>query len=66
MFGYIQDLGLPMTIVLSKIDRLSKSEADKSLAATQKAFFGQQVIGVSSTKHIGLDPLFKILREALM
>lgn len=66
MFGYIQELGLPVTIVLSKIDRLSKSEADKSLAATQKAFFGQQVIGVSSTKHIGLDPLFKILREALM
>lgn len=51
MFEYIQTLNLPLLIVLSKVDRLSKSETAKSLAATQKAFFGQQVVAVSSTKN---------------
>ncbi|MDC0506086.1 ribosome biogenesis GTP-binding protein YihA/YsxC [Candidatus Gracilibacteria bacterium] len=66
MFGYIQEMGLPVTIVLSKIDRLSKGEVDKSLAATRKQFFGQQVVAVSSTKNKGIDELGKIFREALL
>jgi len=51
MFEYVQSLELPILIVLSKVDRLSKAETAKSLAATQKAFFGQQVVAVSSTKN---------------
>lgn len=65
MFSYIQELWLPITIVLSKIDRLSKSEVTKSLTATQKQFFGQQVIPVSSLKNMWIDELGKIFREAL-
>lgn len=59
-------MGLPVTIVLSKVDRLSKGEVAKSLAATQKQFFGQQVVAVSSTKNQGIDELGKIFREALL
>lgn len=66
MFTYIQELWLPILIVLSKIDRLSKSEVDKSLTATQKQFFGQQIIAVSSMKWQWIDELGKIFRETLL
>jgi GTP-binding protein EngB required for normal cell division len=50
MYKYILDLGLPVTIVLSKIDKLSKSEVAKSLAHAKNQFFGQEIIPVSSLK----------------
>ncbi len=64
MFEYVQSLELPILIVLSKVDRLSKAETAKSLAATQKAFFGQQVVAVSSTKNTWIDELHKIFTAA--
>jgi GTP-binding protein EngB required for normal cell division len=39
MYKYILELELPVTIVLSKIDKLSKNELAKSLAHTKKEFF---------------------------
>jgi len=52
MFKYLQELELPILIVLSKIDRLNKGEVAKSLAHTKKVFFGQEIIAISSTKRI--------------
>ena len=65
MFEYVQGLKLPIVIVLSKIDRLSKSEAAKSISMAEKYFFGQQIVTISSTKNIWIWELGKIFREAL-
>lgn len=39
MYNYITQLELPLSIVLSKIDRLSKNDIHKSLTHTEKTFF---------------------------
>jgi GTP-binding protein EngB required for normal cell division len=39
MYKYILELELPVTIVLSKIDKLSNSEAGKSLTHAKNQFF---------------------------
>ena len=66
MYKYItDDLKLPITVVLSKIDRLSKNDINKSKFHTEKTFFWARVIPVSSTKLIGIDELRKVLWDAL-
>ena len=65
MYNYISDLELPMTVVLSKTDRLSKSDVSKSLAHTEKTFFGARVMWVSATKNKGIDEVRKVLWENL-
>jgi len=66
MFKYLQELELPLLIVLSKIDRLNKGEIAKSLAHAKKVFFGQEIIAISSTKRIWIKELEKVIREALV
>ncbi|MDD2871086.1 MAG: ribosome biogenesis GTP-binding protein YihA/YsxC [Candidatus Gracilibacteria bacterium] len=66
MYKYILELGLPVTIVLSKIDKIGKSEYGKSLEHTKHHFFGQEVIGVSSTKNIGVKQLSTIIKNSLL
>ena len=66
MFKYIQELEIPLLIVLSKIDRLNKGEVAKSLAHAKKVFFGQEIISISSTKKIWIKELEKVLRESLI
>jgi GTP-binding protein EngB required for normal cell division len=39
MYEYILNLELPVTIVLSKIDKLGNSEIKKSLEYAKKVFF---------------------------
>jgi GTP-binding protein EngB required for normal cell division len=39
MYKYILGLGLPITIILSKIDKLGNSELEKSLEYARKIFF---------------------------
>jgi GTP-binding protein EngB required for normal cell division len=39
MYKYILDLELPVLIVLSKIDKLSNSEYQKSLKFAKETFF---------------------------
>jgi len=39
MYNYITELELPMTVILSKIDRLSKNDVNKSVFHTEKTFF---------------------------
>lgn len=65
MYGFIQELGLPVTIVLSKIDKIGKNELHKSVAFSQKTFFGQEIIPVSSTKKIWLRELEKSIKISL-
>ena len=66
MYKYILDLGLPVTIVLSKTDKLSKSEVWKSLAFAKNQFFGQEIIPVSSLKKVWIRELEKSIKAALL
>jgi len=66
MYKYILDLWLPVTIVLSKIDKLSKSEVGKSLAHAKNQFFGQEIIPVSSLKKVWIRELEKSIKAALL
>jgi len=66
MYKFItEELSLPLTVILSKIDRLSKNDINKSKFHTEKIFFGSRVIPVSSTKLDGIDELRKILGGVL-
>lgn len=65
MYNYISELELPLTVVLSKTDRLSKNDIWKSKVHTEKLFFGARVLPVSSTKLDGIDALRKIIGESL-
>ena len=62
----ILDLGLPVIIVLSKTDKLSKSEVSKSLMHAKNQFFWQEIIPVSSLKKIGIRELEKSIKAALL
>ena len=66
MFKYVLDLWLPITIVLSKTDKLSKTEAAKSLNYAKEQFFWQEIIPVSSTKKIGIRELEKSIKKVLL
>ncbi len=66
MYKYILELELPVTIVLSKIDKLSNSEAGKSLTHAKNQFFWQEIIKVSSTKKIGIKELEKSIKACLL
>lgn len=65
MYKYILGLDLPVTIVLSKIDKVSSSELQKSLAQAKNEFFWQEIIAVSSTKRIGIRELEKSIKASL-
>lgn len=66
MYKYILDLWLPITIVLSKTDKLSKSEVWKSLIHAKNQFFWQEIIPVSSTKKDWIKELTKSIKECLL
>lgn len=66
MYKYILDLGLPVTIVLSKVDKIWKSEAGKSKIHAAEQFFWQEIIAVSNTKKIGLKELSKSIKKSLL
>ncbi len=64
MFNYINDLEIPVLIILSKVDRLSNNDVNKSIFHCEEVFFGQQVMAVSSMKKLGVDEIFKVLAES--
>lgn len=66
MYKYLLSMDMSVTIVLSKIDKLGKSEVGKSKMHAANAFFGQDIFPVSSVKKIGLDELKKVLKKALL
>ncbi len=65
MFEYLLDLELPLTIILSKADKLSKNELNKSVAFAKESFFWQEVIACSSKKKIWLDEFKKSIKRVL-
>jgi len=65
MFKYIQTLELPILIVLSKVDKLNKSDVSKSLKHAEDIFFGQKIIPASVKKSQGLRQIIVNLGEAL-
>lgn len=65
MFAYVQTFKLPVVIVLSKTDRLSKSEVAKAKSHIENELFWQKVIPVSSHKREWVDELFKELANSL-
>lgn len=66
MYKYILELELPVTIVLSKIDKLSKSEVNKSIMHTKNQFFWQEILAVSSTKKTWIRDLEKSIKSCLL
>ncbi len=65
MYKYILWLELPITIVLSKVDKLSNNEISKSVSHAKESFFWQDVLAVSSSKKIGINELSKIISKSL-
>ena len=65
MYQYILDLELPVLIVLSKSDRLSKSELKKSENYAKQKFFWQEILPISSKTKLGISELEKILKKCL-
>jgi GTP-binding protein len=66
MYQYLLKMEIPVVIILSKIDRISASELDKSTKLTQKSFFWQDIISVSASKKTRLRELEKFLKQVLL
>lgn len=66
MYKYLLELELPVAIVLSKIDKISKSELSKSIRHAKENFFGQEIFAVSSTKKIWISELSKNIKACLL
>ncbi len=66
MYKYItEDIHLPVTVVMSKVDKLWRWEVSKTKAHTQSVFFWARVLTISSVSKDWIDELRKILWEAL-
>jgi len=65
MYKYILWLELPVTIVLSKIDKLSNNEISKSVNHAKENFFWQEIFTVSSSKKIWINELSKHISKSL-
>lgn len=66
MYNFLLELDLPVLIVLSKIDKLWRSEIQKSFAFAEKTFFWQEIIPVSAKNKTGIFELEKTLKNALI
>lgn len=65
MYEYLLELGVPMFIALSKIDKLNTSEMMKSRNYTQNILKWQEVFPVSSKKWNWIQDLWRELWYAL-
>jgi GTP-binding protein len=66
MYKYLLTLELPLTIVLSKTDKIKANELAKGITEARKVFFGQEIIPVSSLKKVWVKELAKSIRAALL
>lgn len=57
MYKFLKEQSIPLLIVLTKIDRLSKNEAQKSLNYAQETFFWEKILLVSSDKRVGIEDI---------
>jgi len=65
MYKFLSEMSIPMFIVLSKTDKISKNDIFKSTQHAQKLFFGQQIFPVSATKKDGIRELTTALKKQL-
>ena len=65
MYTYIQSLHLPITFVLSKIDRLKKSDISKVKMHTEQMFFWSRIVTTSVHNNIWIVDLQKIISNSL-
>lgn len=66
MYKFLLDLELPVTIVLSKSDKLSNSELSKSINHAREMFFWQEIIATSANKKTWLKQLESIIKKSLV
>jgi len=63
MYKYVGEHELQPLLVLSKIDRLTKNDVNKSVFHAEKIFFGQKIFAVSAVKGTGIEELRKEIGE---
>lgn len=61
MMTYLEEMGIPKVIVISKVDRLSNNDIKNSIHHTEEIFFGQKVIPISTVNNIGIRELLVYL-----
>ena len=66
MYKYLLDLWLPICVVLSKIDKLKKTEISKALIDAKNDFFWQDIFCVSSKNNMWIKELEKELKKSLV
>jgi len=66
MYKYLLELEIPVSIVLSKIDKLWKNQVQKSINHAKNHFFWQDIFAVSSLKKTWLKELEKHLTAILI
>lgn len=65
MYKYLLWLELPVTIVLSKIDKLSNNDLNKSIKNANDNFFWQEIIAASSVTKVWIKELEKSIISVL-
>lgn len=65
MYKYLLRLELPVTIALSKTDKLSINDLNKSIQKAKDSFFWQEIIPVSSVTKIWIRELEKSIVSVL-
>ena len=66
MYKYLLEMGLPLCVVLSKIDRLKTNEINKTLISVKNDFFWQDILCLSSTKKVWIRELSSYLKSSLI
>lgn len=65
MYQYCSELGIPIAIVLNKIDKITRNDLWKATQDLQKIFTGQPIFLVSTLKKQWIDEIMKYLRETM-
>ncbi|MCL6453138.1 MAG: ribosome biogenesis GTP-binding protein YihA/YsxC [Alicyclobacillus sp.] len=64
---WLVDLGRPVTVVCTKLDKVSKSKVQPSVARVRRVLeTAASVIPVSAEQRIGLDALWQVLERELV
>lgn len=66
MYKYLLELEIPVSIVISKIDKLWNNQIQKSINHAKNNFFGQEIFAVSSLKKTWLTELEKQIKSDLL
>lgn len=57
MYQYLKELELPLFIALTKTDKISQIQVNKTLHKTQELFFWEKIFVTSSEKKVWIDDL---------